>query len=152
MYSEKQKNEFALLRAEGESYYSISKKLDIPIRTLFRWAKDMSGDISNLKIAAYESATDSLKASVNKRIQSLIIALNNIDKNINRLGFGSIDTVTLMKMKMNIHNELLKYEEKLYFPDFVKKSQTVDSSVPVSNDINKLNPDERNQNESDKIA
>ena len=77
MYSEKQKNEFALLRAEGESFNSISKKLDIPIRTLFYWAKDMSGVISDLKIAAYESATDSLKASVNKRIQSLIITLHN---------------------------------------------------------------------------
>ena len=152
MYSENQKNEFALLRAEGESFNSISKKLDIPIRTLFYWAKDMSGVISDLKIAAYESATDSLKASVNKRIQSLIIALNNIDKNINRLGFGSIDAVTLMKMKMNIHNELLKYEEKLYFPDSVKKSKTVAPDFPDTDDINKLKPDERNQNESDKIA
>ncbi|MBN1633196.1 MAG: hypothetical protein JW917_03410 [Ignavibacteria bacterium] len=152
MYSENQKNEFALLRAEGVSFNSISKKLDVPIRTLFRWAKDMSGVISDLKIDAYESLMDSLKASVNKRIQSLIIALNNIDKNINRLGFGSIDTVTLMKMKMNIHNELLKYEEKLYFPDSVKKSQTVVPDVPVSDNINKSNLDERNQNESDKIA
>ena len=144
MYSGNQKNEFALLRAEGGSFNSISKKLDIPIRTLFYWAKDMSGVISDLKIAAYESAADSLKASVNKRIQSLIIALNNIDKNINRLGFGSIDTVTLMKMKINIHNELLKYEEKLYFPESVKKSQTVAPDVLVTDDVNKLNSDERN--------
>ena len=144
MYSEKQKNEFALLRAEGESYNSISKKLDIPIRTLFYWAKDMSGDISDMKIAAYESVTDSLKASVNKRIQSLIIALNHIDKNLNRLGFGSIDAVTLMKMKMNIHNELLKYEEKLYFPDSAKNSQTDSPNVPAADEINKLNSDERN--------
>ena len=152
MYSEKQKHEFVLLRAEGESYNSISKKLDIPIRTLFYWAKDVSADISDMKIAAYESVTDSLKASVNKRIQSLIIALNHIDKNLNRLGFGYIDAVTLMKMKINIHNELLKYEEKLYFPDSVKKSKTVAPDVPVTDDINKLKSDERNQNESAQIA
>ena len=152
MYSEKQKHEFALLRAEGESYNSISKKLDIPVRTLFYWAKDMSGVISDMKIAAYESVTDSLKASVNKRIQSLIVALNNIDKNLNRLGFGSIDAVTLLKMKINIHNELLKYEDKIYFPDSVKKSKTVAPDFPVTDDINKLKSDERNQNESAQIA
>jgi hypothetical protein len=152
MYSEKQKNEFALLRAEGESYYSISKKLDIPIRTLFRWAKDMSGDISNLKIAAYESATDSLKASVNKRIQSLIITLNKIDKKLNELSFNFVSAETLLKLKLQIHNELLKYEEKLYFPDSVKKSQKVATEVPVTDDIDKLNPDERNQNEPTQIA
>ncbi len=144
MYSENQKNEFALLRAEGQSFNSISQKLNVPIRTLFRWAKDMSGDIRDMKLAAYESVTDSLKASVNKRIQSLIIALNHIDKNLNRLGFRYIDAVTLMKMKINIHNELLKYEDKIYFSDSVKKSKTDAPNVPVADEINKLNSDERN--------
>jgi len=44
------------------------------------------------------------------------------------------------------------YSEILYFPDSVKKSQTVAPDVPFTDDINKLNSDERNQNESDKIA
>ena len=104
----------------------------------------MSDEICDMKIAAYESVTDSLKASLNKRIQSLITALNQIDENINEFGFSCIDTATLLKMKLQIHNELLKYEEKLYFPYSVKKSQTVAPNVLVTDDINKLNSDERN--------
>jgi len=44
------------------------------------------------------------------------------------------------------------YSEKLYFPDSVKNLQTVATHVPAADDINKLNPDERNQNESDKMS
>jgi len=144
MYSDKQKYEFASLRAEGESFNSISKKLEVPIRTLFYWANNMSDDISVLKIAAYESVTDSLKASVNKRIQSLIITLNKIDEKLNELSFNFISAETLLKLKLQIHNELLKYEAQIYSPGSANKSQTVDPNVLFSDDINKSNSDDRN--------
>jgi hypothetical protein len=44
------------------------------------------------------------------------------------------------------------YSEKQNFPDSVKKSQTVAINVLVSDYLNKLNADERNQNESDKMS
>jgi len=152
MYSEKQKNEFALLRAEGESFNSISKKLDIPIRTLFYWAKDMSGVISDLKIAAYESATDSLKASVNKRIQSLIITLNKIDEKLNELSFNFISAETLLKLKLQIHNELLKYEAQIYSLGSANKSQKAAGNDISADVVNEDNTDEMNSGEPNKMS
>jgi len=147
MYSENQKNEFALLRAEGESFNSISQKLNVPVRTLFRWAEDMSDEIDNLKIAAYESVADSLKASANIRIQSLIKDLNRINKKINNMDFNFIDTMTLLNMKIKIHNELLKYENKIYFSDSGKKLQKVIPDV-----VNNSGSDEKNSGESSEMS
>ena len=68
MFSDNQKNEFAFLSAEGVSFNFISQKHNVPLRIFFKWAEDLSGDICDLKIFAFESVTDSLKASANKSI------------------------------------------------------------------------------------
>ena len=79
MYSDNQKNEFALLKVEGVSFNFISQKHNVPLRNFFIWAEDLSGDICVLKILAFESVTDSLKASAKKaslRIRQNVIVLS----------------------------------------------------------------------------
>jgi len=152
MYSENQKNEFAFLRAEGVSFNFISQKLNVPVRTLFRWANDMSDDISNLKIAAYESAADSLKASAQFRIHSLIKDLNRINKKINNMDFNFIDTMTLLNIKIKIHNELLKYENKIYFSPSEKKLKKETPDVIDADVVNNSGSDEKNSGESSEMS
>jgi len=134
------------------SFNSISQKLNVPVRTLFRWANDMSDDISNFKIAAYESTADSLKASAQFRIHSLIKDLNRINEKINDVDFNFIDTMTLLNMKIKIHNELLKYENKIYLSHSGKKLQKETSDVIDTNVVNNSGSDEKNSGESSEMS
>ncbi|HEY5122849.1 MAG TPA: helix-turn-helix domain-containing protein [Ignavibacteria bacterium] len=126
MYSDKQKYEFVSLRAEGVSYEKISKKLNIPIRNLFRWGKDMAEEISACKEAALESVLNAHKASANERISNLALILEKIDHSISGESFETCNLYDLMNWKFKVHNELLKYETKLN-----KSSQT---KIPKKHD------------------
>ena len=55
MYTDAQKNEFLILRAQGFSFEKISQKLKVPVRTLFRWAKNNAEAITILKDTAFEA-------------------------------------------------------------------------------------------------
>jgi len=134
MYSEKQKYEFVSLRAEGFSYQKISEKLNIPLRTLFRWGKDLAEEISACKEAALESILSEHKATANERISNLAIILEKLDKAILDNGFGLYGLVDLMNWKLKVNSELLKHETKLF------KSQRFSFSNN-SNDIIDENPE-----------
>jgi hypothetical protein len=137
MYTDKQKYEFVSLRAEGMSYEKISKKLNIPIRNLFRWGKNMSEEISELKSANLEAILDSHNASTPERIRNLAKVVENIDKKLLKEDFVYADRFALIKWKLKIHDELLKYEahlNKSNSPIEKKKNKIDDPDQDVTTD------------------
>ena len=133
MYSDKQKYEFVSLRAEGLSYEKISKKLNIPLRTLFRWGKDMAEEISACKEAALEAVLNEHKASAHERIGNLAFILEKIDTAISKNSFGGWSLFDLMNWKLKVHNELLKHETKLYKPS--RKKSPLDPALAQSENL-----------------
>jgi hypothetical protein len=110
MYTESQKNEFVTLRAEGLSFDKISEKLKIPVRTLFRWAKDKADEINTMKDAAFESLLESLKVNAGNRLRMLAEDLNKINKRTAISSFNYISDIDLLKYKLKIIDKLSKFD------------------------------------------
>ena len=110
MYTDTEKNEFVTLRAEGFSFDKISEKLKIPVRTLFRWAKDKADEINTLKDAAFESLLESLKVNAGNRLRMLAEDLNKINKRTAISSFNYVSDIDLLKYKLKIIDKLSKFD------------------------------------------
>jgi len=135
MYTESQKNEFVTLRAEGLSFDKISEKLKIPVRTLFRWAKDKADEINTMKDAAFESLLESLKVNAGNRLRMLAEDLNKINKRTSTSLFNYISDIDLLKYKLKIIDKLSKFDTS------AKTNNDENDSAPEPDDDDDDNPD-----------
>ncbi|HEY5536995.1 MAG TPA: helix-turn-helix domain-containing protein [Ignavibacteria bacterium] len=110
MYTDNQKNEFLILRAQGHSFEKISQKLNLPVRTLFRWAKNNSEAITILKDTAFEALMESLKVNSGGRLRMLASDLEELNKAIKKESFSSLHLSDMLNLKVKFINELSKFD------------------------------------------
>jgi hypothetical protein len=110
MYDDKQKNEFIILRSQGFSFGKISRKLNVPVRTLFRWAKYDAEAISILKDTAFEALMESLKVNSGGRLRMLASDLDELNKAIKKEKFSNLHLSDMLKLKVKLINELSKFD------------------------------------------
>jgi len=132
MYSNNEINEFIALRTQGLSYSNISTKLNIPVKTLYRWNQENTEEISLLKEAALEDILNTLKVSAFHRVSSLANDLNKIDSELRKYSYDSFRPEDLLKMKMKILSELSKFDS------LAPVDCNIPSDVPKLDDISKL--------------
>ena len=110
MYTEKEKNEFITLRAEGLSFDKISKKLNIPKLTLIRWAKEKEKEINSLKESAFEFFLESLKVTACNRIQMIAKDIQRISAVLKKRSYDYGSTMDLIKLRLFLINQLSKFD------------------------------------------
>ena len=110
MYTDNQKNEFLILRAQGNSFEKISQKLNVPVRTLFRWAKNNAEAISIPKDTAFEALMESLKVNSGGRLRMLSSDLEELNKAIKKESFSSLHLSDMLNLKVKFINELSKFD------------------------------------------
>ncbi|HEY5536233.1 MAG TPA: helix-turn-helix domain-containing protein [Ignavibacteria bacterium] len=119
MYTDSQKNEFLILRSQGFSFEKISQKLNVPVRTLFRWAKNNAEAITILKDTAFEALMESLKVNSGGRLRMLASDLDELNKAIKKESFSSLHLSDMLNLKVKFINELSKFDSYYgtYSPD-----------------------------------
>ena len=70
-------------------------------------------------------------------------SFNSVCNKINDTGFSSIDSAASLKIKINIHNELYKYQDKIDFFRSAKNSQTVAPNDILKDVFNEYKPVKR---------
>ncbi|HEY5122566.1 MAG TPA: helix-turn-helix domain-containing protein [Ignavibacteria bacterium] len=132
MYTDTQKNEFLILRAQGFSFEKISQKLNVPIRTLFRWAKNNAEAISILKDTAFEALMETLKVNSGGRLRMLASDLDELNKAIKKESFNSLHLSDMLKLKVKYINELSKFDSHYgtYSLDEIPNSDSEDDYNP----------------------
>jgi hypothetical protein len=134
MYTDTQKNEFLILRAQGNSFEKISQKLNVPVRTLFRWAKNNAEAITILKDTAFEALMESLKVNSGGRLRMIASDLEELNKAIKKESFSSLHLSDMLKLKVKFMNELSKFDS--YYGTY-----SLDE-IPNSDSEDDYNPDE----------
>jgi hypothetical protein len=134
MYTDKEKNDFITLRAEGFSFDKISKKLKIPKLTLVRWFKEKEKEINLLKETAFESLMESLKVSTSNRIQLIANDINKLNSILNKRSYDYGGTIDLIKLRIFLIKELSKFDSSFKFLNVEKLDEN-------GIDENKLEPE-----------
>jgi len=128
MYTEKEKNDFIALRAEGLSFDKISKKINIPKKTLIRWNIEMFNEINTLKEAALEELLDSLKVNSAARLKMLAKELLRIDSVNDDEPYESDIDFDLLKWKIKLINEISKIDSGFKVLNEIKQNEAKSDS------------------------
>lgn len=103
------KLKFIQLRAEGNSYRSIAKKLKIAKSTCEVWSRELAQQINGQKREYLEELLESYKASKAGRIKALGDTLKRIDATLKEADLTKIDAGRLLDYKLK-YMEALKNE------------------------------------------
>lgn len=106
MKDQETQQKFIQLRAEGNSYATIAKKLDISKSTCSVWDGKFKDAISKLQQEHLSELYQSYGMLKDKRISSLGSTLDKINGAIDEIDLSSIDPAKLLELK-------LKYQEAL---------------------------------------
>jgi hypothetical protein len=139
MYTEKEKNDFITLRAEGLSFDKISQKINIPKKTLIRWNKKMIDEINVLKEAAFEELIESLKVNVGERIQMIAADIIKLNRIIKRKSGESSSLTELIYAKSRLLSELSKFDSDFKSIGKVKQPEEIKDDEENEEDENDEN-------------
>lgn len=115
------KLQFIQLRAEGNSYRSIAKKLKISKSTCEVWSRELAQQINGQKREYLEELLESYKASKAGRIKALGDTLKRIDTTLKDADLSKVDAGRLLDYK-------LKYMEALK-NEYVGVSPVMDKAI-----------------------
>lgn len=109
MKPQEQRVNFIKLRAEGKSYHTISKKLNISKDTCSRWEQELKEQISELKAEQLQELYDSYYMVREARISQLGDTLNNINEALSKKELEELSPDKLLDFKLK-YMETLKGE------------------------------------------
>ena len=96
------KDEFIMLRAKGNSYDTIAKKLKVSKNTLISWSKDLKMEIKNYQNFEADMTLEKYKMSKNSQLVSLDEQLEKVREEINKRDLTDIPTPKLIDIEMKI--------------------------------------------------
>ena len=96
------KKNFIRLRAQGNSFDRIAKKLKISKATLIDWSKEFEEEISNLKALELEALYEELYLSIEHRLRTLGPILQNVENELKGRDFKEVQTDKLLDMYIKI--------------------------------------------------
>lgn len=96
------KDEFIILRAKGNSYDTIAKKLKVSKNTLISWSKDLKIEIKNYQNFEADMTLEKFKMSKNSQLVSLGEQLEKVREEINKRDLTDVPTPKLIDIEMKI--------------------------------------------------
>lgn len=112
---------FIKLRAEGTSYDSISRLINVSKPTLIRWSKQFNIDLMNLSEIYKESLREQYAITKVNRIANLSEQYKKMHEELLKRDLSSIPTHQLL-------NSVLKIDERLSFESDDKIKFTLESN------------------------
>ena len=100
------KNQFVELRAQGLSFASISKKLNISKPTLIAWSRDLKEDIANMRQIELEALREKHCMGVERRTELFSKQLHAIEGELSKRDLSTVSTERLMDLLMKFGKEL----------------------------------------------
>lgn len=101
-----QEEQFIELRAQGLSYDSIAKQLNISKPTLLKLGKECEVAISRLKYINYEALAEKYKLAKESRLKSFAELLERIDSAIEQKDLSTLPADKLIDMKCKLTDRL----------------------------------------------
>lgn len=96
------KDEFITLRAKGNSYDTIAKKLKVSKNTLISWSKVLQLEIKNYQNFEADATLEKYKMSKNNQLVSLGEQLEKVREEINKRDLSEVPTPKLIDIEMKI--------------------------------------------------
>jgi transposase len=109
--TQKTKQQFVELRAEGMSYAAIAKKLKVSKTTLVVWSREHQTDIDNLRTIASEALQERFKVGQQHSLELWSEQLEMVRQELKTRGLGDIPTPKLIEL-LDTLSEKLKSETK----------------------------------------
>ncbi|MFC1799481.1 hypothetical protein ACFL2Z_01015 [Candidatus Eisenbacteria bacterium] len=106
MKTQKTKERFIELRAEGWSFAKIAKELKVSKQTLITWSKELGLEIANLKAIEMEALQEKYYMTKARKMELLGERLMAVRTELEKRDLSDIRTERLMDL-------LMKYSEKL---------------------------------------
>jgi len=94
--------EFIELRAKGNSYDRISKKLNISKGTLMSWARYFDVEIGNRANLELETLLDKYKMSKLSQLEGFGLQLGMINRELKKRGLSDVPTHRLIELELKI--------------------------------------------------
>lgn len=133
--TQKAKQQFIELRAEGMSYDKIAKKLKISKTTLIAWSREHEVDIANLQTIALEALQERYKVGQQHRLELWSEQLEMVRKELKTRGLGDIPTPKLIELLDTLSEKLKSEATKVRFKsEPYVKDELIDFSKMKTND------------------
>ena len=118
MKTKDQKETFIQLRAEGNSFDTISKKTGISKPTLIKWNVEFKKVIENLEYFKYQCILEQYKLTQQKRIEFLSEEINRLNEAIKNKNYEDMNLKELIMIRKELSNELiLETKDKNYLTE-----------------------------------
>ena len=104
--TQKTKQQFIELRAEGMSYDKIAKKLKVSKTTLVAWSREYEVDITNLQTIALEALQERYKVGQGHRLELWSEQLEMVRNELKTRGVGDIPTPKLIELLDTLSQKL----------------------------------------------
>ena len=106
MKSQKIKNKFIELRAEGYSYNYISKELKTSKQTLLSWGKEFDNEIKEAEAINRDELVEIYRLNKEARVQQLASINDKILEELNKRDFANIQTEKLLNLNFKYHQTI----------------------------------------------
>jgi len=108
------KEQFILLRAKGYSYTKIAKRLNVAIKTLVNWNKELSNEIDELEKIQFEKLFEQYKVMKQGRIKLLGTQLKEIEEELKKRDYSDVRTDKLIELKLQVYEALINEYSKIF--------------------------------------
>jgi hypothetical protein len=133
--TQKTRQQFVELRAEGMSYDKIVKKLKVSKTTLVSWSREHEVDIANLQIIAAEALQERYKVGQQHRLELWSEQLEMVRKELKTRGLSDIPTPKLIELLDTLSEKLKNEATQVRFKsEPYVKDEIVDFSKMKTND------------------
>jgi transposase-like protein len=106
MKDNEMKKRFVELRAQGKTYKSIAKTLDVSEQTLVNWNRKFSDQIARLKAVEFGALYEEFFLLKAHRIQVLGEQLGRIREELNRRDLNDVGTGELLRLLVRFYTAL----------------------------------------------
>lgn len=96
------KDEFIVLRAKGNSFNTIAKKLNVSKNTLISWSKDLQMEIKNYQNFEADTTLEKYKMSKNSQLESLGKQLEKVRGEIDKRDLSDVPTSKLVDIELKL--------------------------------------------------
>ena len=96
------KDQFVELRAKGNSYDSIAKKIGVSKGTLISWSRDLKVEIQNYRNLEADALMEKYKMTKNSQLESLGAQLTKVREEVSKRNLSDIPTEKLVTMEIKL--------------------------------------------------
>lgn len=96
------KDQFVELRAKGNSYDSIAKKIGVSKGTLISWSRDLKVEIQNYRNLEADALMEKYKMTKNSQLESLGAQLTKVREEVSKRDLSDIPTEKLVTMEIKL--------------------------------------------------